>query len=136
MKRSAFRPAGAAAFVLYFFLYLPLAVIIWESFNRARFGVRWEGFTLQWYRNVFADENVRSALRTTLILALSSTLAATFLGTLLGYGLSRHRFPAKKLSQRLLLLPIAVPDIVMAVSLLLFYSLARTWIGVLRKYPR
>jgi spermidine/putrescine transport system permease protein len=130
VKTTRFHPISVAALVLYFFLYLPLVVVICESFNRARFGVHWEGFTLQWYRNALTDEDVRSALRTTLILAFSSTSVATVLGTLMGYGLARHQFPAKKLSKQLLLLPIAVPDIVMAVSLLLFYALMRAWMGI------
>jgi len=65
----------------------------------------------------------------TLVLALVSTLVSTLLGSLLGYGLYRYRFPGKKILQGLLLLPVAIPDIVMAIGLLLFYQVVRAYTG-------
>jgi spermidine/putrescine transport system permease protein len=120
---------GAAA-LLYLFLYAPIAVVIVFSFNTARHGVRWEGFTLQWYRVLAENEQAWLAAKNTLVLALLSTLLATALGTLLGFGLSRYRVPAKRLISRALYLPVFIPDIVMAVSLLLFYSVVRRWLGL------
>jgi spermidine/putrescine transport system permease protein len=66
----------------------------------------------------------------TLLLATFSTIVSTAIGTLLGYGLARHPFPGKRALSNFLLLPIAIPDIVMAVSLLLFYALLRSWLGI------
>jgi spermidine/putrescine transport system permease protein len=126
MKRRGL--SGAAA-VLYLFLYLPLAVVSVASINSSRFGTEWKGFTLEWYRTAGADPQVITALQNTLVLALASTAMATVLGTLLGYGLGRHSFKGKEVLSQAMLFPIAVPDIVMAVSLLTFYALLRRWTG-------
>lgn len=129
MKRL-FQPLSCTAFILYAFLYVPLAVIVASSLNESRYGTEWRGLTLRWYRSVLADEQILAALKNTAILATVSTLVATLLGSLLGYGMSRHRFPLKRFAGRALFLSIGVPDIIMAVSLLLFYALLRSWLGL------
>lgn len=115
--------------VLYIFLYLPLVVVAISSVNSARFGSDWKGFTLDWYRAAFGNPQVIDAVTNTLILGIASAAIATTVGTLLGYGLARHDFVGKKTFARALLLPIAVPDVVMAVSLLSFYAWLRSWTG-------
>ena len=117
--------------ILYLFLYLPLAVVAVSSVNAGRFGAEWKGFTWEWYRAAFNNELVVGALKNTLLLGISSAFIATVLGTLLGYGLARHSFSARPLVQRALLFSIAVPDIVMAVSLLSFYAFVRSWTGLM-----
>ena len=115
--------------VLYIFLYLPLVVVTVASVNSARFGTEWKGFTLEWYRAAFGNPQVIGALQNTLVLGFVSAAIATVLGTLLGYGLTRHNFSGTKFISRALLFPIAVPDIVLAVSLLSFYAWLRSWTG-------
>ena len=119
----------ALTVVLYLFLYLPLLVVAVASVNSARIGTHWKGFTLAWYRAAFANPQVIGALQNTLFLALASAAVATTLGTLLGYGLARHTFSGKAILSHAMLFPIAVPDIVMAVSLMSFYALLRSWTG-------
>jgi len=131
MKSRSFSTV-TAALVLYVFLYLPLAVIVSQSFNGARYGLNWGGLTTRWYQSALSDPQIAAAFKNTFIVAGSSTLIATLLGTLLGYGLARHRFASRHFVSRLMLLPVAVPDIVMAVSLLLFYSMVRQWTGLLQ----
>jgi spermidine/putrescine transport system permease protein len=114
---------------IYVFLYLPLVVVLVASVNASRFGAEWKGFTLEWYRAAFGNPQVVAALRNTLSLGLASAAVATLIGTLLGYGLARHKLPAKGWVQRAMLFPLAVPDIVMAVSLLSFYAVVRSWTG-------
>jgi len=126
MKRSSL-PLCLTSAVLYLFLYAPIAVVVIYSFNTARFGAGWKGFTTKWYAALMGDSQALAAAKTTLLLALVSTAISTALGTLLGYGLARYRFPGRKFAARFLYLPVFVPDIVMAVSLLLFYSLLRRW---------
>jgi len=123
--REGSRRLGAVAIFLYAFMYLPLVMVVGLSFNASRFGVGWGGWTLDWYRLALRNPQTVSSLKNTLLLALFSTLISTLLGTLLGYGLNRHPFRGKKLFSRVLMLPIAIPDIVMAVSLLLFFSVMR-----------
>lgn len=114
---------------IYGFLYLPLLMIGLYSFNRARYGLAWTGFTLQWYQQLLQNDQVLSATRNTLILAVVSTAISTLLGTMLGYGLHRYRFPGKGLVSGAILIPVVIPDIVMAITLLLFYKLVRETLG-------
>lgn len=129
MKPPSKRLWGAAL-LLYAFLYAPIMVVLVFSFNSARHGASWQGFTMQWYRTLFENEQALAAAKNTLALAVFSTLVATVLGTMLGFGFSRYRIPGGGLFNRLLYLPVFIPDIVMAVSLLLFFSLARQWWGL------
>ncbi|MGY4522370.1 ABC transporter permease [Thermostichus sp. MS-CIW-30] len=117
------------SYAIYGFLYLPILLIAVYSFNRARFGLAWTGFTFDWYLSLFQNALVWQATQNTLVLALVSTLVSTLLGSLLGYGLYRYHFPGKKAVQGLLLLPVAIPDIVMAIGLLLFYQVVRAYTG-------
>lgn len=116
--------------LLYAFLYAPVVVVMVYSFNAARFGAGWKGFTTDWYHVLWQNPLAMAALKNTLLLAVISTLIATILGTMLGYCLSRYRFPGKRLTGWLLYIPVFIPDIVMAVALLLFYSVVRSWLGI------
>lgn len=118
------------AIVLYAFLYAPIAIVVLYSFNTARFGATWQGFTTKWYSTLAQNAAALSATKNTLLLALLSTAISTTLGTMLGYALNHCTFPGKKIVNRLLHVPIFIPDIVMAVSLLMFYSLIRAWLGL------
>lgn len=130
MKRPILLLWGVA-FFLYVFLYTPIGVVIVYSFNAAKHGGPWLGFTTEWYARLFDDSEKLAAARNTLIVALSSTLASTVLGTLLGYGLTRYGFPGKKLFSWLIYIPVVIPDILMAVALLMFYTLVRAHLGFL-----
>src|SRR5262245_23689030 len=112
MKRLSL-PFWLVAAILYLFLYAPIAVVIVYSFNAARYGSAWKGFTAQWYHVLLENPQVLSAAKNTLLLAGLSTMFATLLGTMLGLGLSRYSFPGKKLFASLLYVPVVVPDIVM-----------------------
>lgn len=131
MKRVPL-PLWLIAIALYIFLYAPIAVVIVYSFNAARHGGPWTGFTTAWYGHLLHSPEKLAAARNTLVLAAGSTAVATVLGTMLGYGLGRYRFPGKKLFSWLMYVPVVIPDIVMAVAMLLFYSLARDWLHVFR----
>src|SRR5207247_9875877 len=97
MKRSSL-PLCLTSTVLYLFLYAPIAVVVIYSFNTARFGAGWKGFTTKWYGALLRDSQALEAAKTTLLLALVSTAISTALGTLLGYGLGRYRFRGRKFS--------------------------------------
>ncbi len=120
-------PVCLTSGALCLFLYAPIAVVVIYSFNAAQFGLGWKGFTTQWYGALLQNSQAIAAARNTLLLAIMSALVSTPLGALLGYGLSRYQFTGKNLVSRFLYLPVFIPDIVMAVSLLLFYALLRRW---------
>jgi spermidine/putrescine transport system permease protein len=129
VKRSRW-PLWLSAVFLYLFLYTPIAVVVVYSFNAAKRGGPWRGFTTEWYGQLLNRPEKLSAVRNTLVLALTSTAVSTVLGTLLGYGLSRYTFPGKKLVSWLMYMPVVIPDIVAAVAMLMFYTLVRGWIGL------
>jgi spermidine/putrescine transport system permease protein len=127
------RPSAAlwlGSLLLYAFLWAPIAVVVVFSFNAARYGGPWQGFTTQWYATLLASEEKLDAAKNTLILGAASTVLATALGTMLGYGLSRYRFRGKKLFSWLMYIPVVIPDIVMAVAMLMFYALVRDRLGL------
>jgi spermidine/putrescine transport system permease protein len=125
MRRSSAIWLPITAAFLYIFLWAPIVVVVVFSFNIARFGAGWAGFTPNWYATLWENALALSACKNTLLLAGVSTLASTILGTLLAYGLERFEFPAKRAFERLLLLPVFIPDIIMAISLVLIFSLLR-----------
>lgn len=106
---------------MFLFLYLPIVVLIVYSFNDNRFATVWSGFSTRWYGEVFRDEAVRSALGVSLWLAIWSTVISTVLGTLTAIAMERFRFWGKVTYDAILYLPIIIPDIVMALSTLLFF---------------
>jgi spermidine/putrescine transport system permease protein len=120
------------AFVLgIVFIYLPVLILVIYSFNDSRFAVTWQGFTFKWYLLLWEKPEVIRAVRNTLWIAFSSTFVATILGTLLAFGLKLYPFPGKKFIQPLMLLPIIIPDIIMAISLLAFYVFLNFSLGQL-----
>ncbi len=129
MKRPSL-PLWINAILLYVFLYAPIAVVITYSFNSARRGGPWRGFTTEWYGRLLQSPDKLSALRNTLILAVASTAVSTVLGTMLGYGLSRYSFPAKRFFAWLMYIPVVIPDIVAAVAMLMFFAMLRNLTGL------
>jgi spermidine/putrescine transport system permease protein len=106
----------------YFFLYAPILILILFSFNQSRFGAKWTGWTLDWYRQMFRDDRIADAFQTTMLIAVTSTVIATTIGTMLALALERYRFRGRTTLDATLYLPIIIPDIVMAVALLAFFS--------------
>lgn len=130
MRRRISMPVWVVSVLLYIFLYAPIAVVIVYSFNDSKYGGPWRGFTTHWYANLFNNEAKVAAVWNTIVLGGVSTIIATVIGTMLGYGLSRYRFPGKKMFSFLMYIPVIIPDIVMAVAMMLFYRLARQWLGL------
>lgn len=115
------RLLGAHAWFVFIFFYAPIVVLIVFSFNEGRLVNQWTGFSLQWYAKLFSNEEIGLALRNSLIVATASTIVSTILGTLVALGLERFRFRGRGALDSTLYLPIIIPDIAMAVMLLLFF---------------
>ncbi|HRJ43857.1 MAG TPA: ABC transporter permease [Caldilineaceae bacterium] len=107
----------------FLFLYLPIAILVAFSFNDSRLGARWVGFTTHWYVSMLESEAVLTALENSLIVAFVSTIIATILGTMTAMAMERFRFRFQRTYDGILYLPVIIPDIVMAISLLAFFSL-------------
>jgi spermidine/putrescine transport system permease protein len=125
-------PGSAAwiAAVTYAFLHLPLVVLMAFSFNRSRFSVQWNGFTLDWFARLAHRPDVLRALRLSVIVGLTSTAIATVLGTLLAMALARYSLRGRRLYEGLLYLPIVTPEIVAGISLLLLFSALGVTLGL------
>lgn len=113
------------------FLYLPIIALVALSFNSARQGVGWTGFTLKWYGDLFEAEDIWAAFLNTIIIALTSSLAATLIGTLSAIGMYWHKFKGKKYFKSLVYTPLIIPDILMGVSLLVFFVALRIPLGLM-----
>jgi spermidine/putrescine transport system permease protein len=116
--------------LLYLFLYAPIAIVVCQSFNSAPRGAEWHGFTTRWYQVLAHNEMALHAAGITLMLAATSTVISTALSTSLALGLNRGKFCGRKFTEWSLQTVIVVPDIVMAVALLLFYALVRKWLDI------
>ncbi len=106
---------------VFLFLYLPIFILIIYSFNSNKVVGVWEGFSLRWYGELFRDRAIASALKNSLWVATWSTIISVILGTLAAIVLERYRFRGRTTYDAVLYLPIIIPDIVMALSTLLFF---------------
>ena len=109
------------------FLYVPLLAVGVFSVNATRYGLTWKGFTLDWYIKLLHNEFILEAAWNTLLLAVVSTAVATILGTFLAIGLDR--FPwgrkANTFLDVVLHIPVVIPDIILAASLVVAFGLLR-----------
>lgn len=114
--------------LFYTFLYVPILVLMALSFNRAGLPTVWTGFSLEWYGKLFTADPILSAARNTLIVALISTVLATIIGTLLAVGVETRR--NSSVLDAVLFAPMIIPDIVLAIALLSFFTLLNMTLGL------
>jgi spermidine/putrescine transport system permease protein len=117
----------AAAFAAYVFLYAPLAIVVLYSFNDSRMNAQWVGFTLKWYEQLFHNERILAAAWNSLVIALGASAVSTVLGTMAGYAMYRFR---PTLLPAMVVAPIAIPEILVGVSLLLFFVMLNITLGM------
>jgi spermidine/putrescine transport system permease protein len=103
------------------FFYLPIAVLVAQSFNASRYGGHWEGFTLAWYARLFGEREIWQALRNSLLVAATVTIASVVLGTAGGFALHRWKGRLQRTHYALVYAPLVVPDILMGLSLLMLF---------------
>lgn len=120
MKRLQCRSMATFWTVLLFF-YVPIVVLVVNSFNASRFSGAWQGFTLKWYTLLFHDRVIWQALENTLKVAVGATFAAVVLGTLAALALSKWKGRIQSAHYGLLYTHLVLPDILMGISLLLFF---------------
>ena len=107
-----------ASLAVYAFLYLPLAVVVLFSFNDSMLNAEWVGFTTRWYRRLLHDRDMLQAAANSLLIAVLASSVATVLGAMAG--IAMHRY-SPRLLPFLALTPVAMPEILLGVSLLLFF---------------
>ncbi len=126
---STVQPRGATkialsvhSWLVYIFFFAPIFVLIVFSFSDGRNVGRWGGFTLEWYQGFFDHNQIQSAVWVSIRVALLSTVISVVLGTLAALALERFKFRGRQVFDALLYLPIIIPDVTMAVMMLLFFS--------------
>ena len=117
-------------FLVFFFLYLPIIILVIFSFNTSRMNIIFEGFTFEWYKTLFSNSELLDAFINTLIIAVVSTVVSTIIGTLGAVGLNRYDFPFKSIINKLIYIPIVIPEIVLGISLLSIYTLMKLELGM------
>ena len=108
--------------LMFFYMYLPIFVLSFYSFNQSPFSAGWKGFTLNWYVKLFNDARILGALQNSLIVAFCAVGISAVFGTLMAVGLARYKFPGKSLYQGVSYLPLIIPDIAIAVATLVFLA--------------
>jgi len=115
---------------VYAFLHLPLLVLVAFSFNDSKFSASWVGFTLDWYYRLFQRPDIMRGLKASLIVGGASTVVSAVLGTLVALALARHRFRGRTALEGFLYVPIVTPEIVVGISLLILFALAKIPLGL------
>lgn len=114
--------------LVYIFLYTPIVVLMILSFNKAGMPTAWTGFSTDWYGKLLESPKIIAAARNSLVVAIASTLIATGIGTLLALGVERRK--ASSGLDALLFMPMIIPDIVLAIALLSFFTLVKFSLGL------
>jgi len=117
--------------LVFLFLYLPIVVLIANSFNGNKFGMKWGGFTTKWYEALIQNDSLMQAAWHSLSIAVFSATAATLIGSMIAVALFRYQFRGKSLVNGMLFVVMMSPDIVMAISLLALFLLMGTQLGFL-----
>ncbi len=128
-KRTVERILAGNAWIVFAFLYLPILLLVVLSFNDNRTVGVWTEPSLRWYQAMFTDRNVLGALRNSLVVAFISTVVSTVLGTAAALSLERFRYRGQRAYDGLLYLPVIIPDVTMAVMMLLFFVQAFDLLG-------
>lgn len=108
-------------FLIFIFLYGPIATLIVLSFNESKFRGKWGGFSLKWYESLFSSRDIMEALWTTLLLALLSALIATVLGTAASFAMNQMKRLPRMILMTVTNIPMLNADIVTGVSLMLLF---------------
>jgi spermidine/putrescine transport system permease protein len=129
VKRSRFPWIVTVAVMLFF--YLPILVLVVNSFNASRFGTTWQGWTLGWYGRLAGEREIWDALRLTLGIAVASTAVSVVLGTTAALALHRFSGRLQRFHSALISVPLVMPEILMGISLLLFFAAIGLDLGLL-----
>ena len=130
MKTGLPRWLIAVTGVVYFFLHLPVLVLVVFSFNDSKFSVDWRGFTLQWYQRLLERPDILRGLKASLIVGGAATVISAVFGTLLALALGRQQFRGRRVLEGFLYVPIVTPEIVTGISLLLLFVLLKFPLGL------
>jgi spermidine/putrescine transport system permease protein len=113
--------------IVLIFLYLPIALLIVYSFNASRLNIRWGGFTTNWYAQLFRERELLRSVYNSVIIAIATTIVAVPFGVIAAWTLFRYRLRFARAIDLLAMIPIAMPEILIGVSLLALFALVSRW---------
>ncbi|MEG0542147.1 MAG: ABC transporter permease subunit, partial [Angelakisella sp.] len=123
-------PSGIYLGLILLFMYLPVVVVVIYSFNVSKSDIQWLGFTLDWYKKMANNRVLMDALKNSLILAVCACSVSAVIGTIGAVGLARWSFRSKGLLENLAILPIMIPEIILGMVFLAFFSFLRLPFGM------
>ena len=123
MRKKKFQLSKIYLAVIMLLTYLPLAMVVIFSFNDSKLTVSWKGFTWRWYEELLADSAIKEALFNSIILGVISCAAAAVIGTLGAIGMARVNYKTKGMMEYLSTIPIMVPEIILGMVFMAFFSL-------------
>lgn len=106
---------------IFCYLYLPIVILIVNAFNSNRYGLKWDGFTVQWFSAMAGNSGLMEALGHSLTIAFCAATLATLIGALAATAFNRYRFPGRRMLQTTLMTLMMAPDIILAISLLVLF---------------
>jgi spermidine/putrescine transport system permease protein len=121
---------AAHAVVVYVFLYAPIIVVCVFAFNGGRQVLNWEGVSVKWFRTALENEEIRDALRASVLIAAGNAVVACVLGTLLALALARMRPALRVPIDALAYMTLVTPEIVFGISALIFFVQVGLWIDI------
>ena len=127
--RKAFSFSQVVFIVTMVFLFMPLAILVLSSFNDS-ISMRWTGFSLRWYQRLFSERELWRSFWNSIIIALSSSITATVIGTFGAIGVNWYRFRLRNYVQTISFLPMILPEIIIGVSLSIFFAGAGIPLGL------
>lgn len=116
-------------FVVYAYLYIPIIILVGNSFNADRYGLTWKGFSLDWYEKLMNNHTLIEAATHSIVIAFLAASLATLIGSLTAIALYRYKFRGKQAVSGMLFIVMMSPDIVMAVSLLALFTMVSISLG-------
>ena len=131
--KSAFSFSRMVFVVTMVFLFLPLAVLVVISFNESS-SMNWTGFSLRWYQRLLTERELWRSVQNSVVIALSSALSATVIGTLGAIGINWYRFRLRNYVQTISFLPMILPEIIVGVSLSIFFASMGVPLGMFSIY--
>lgn len=118
------------SFIIYAILYIPVIVMMIFSFNNQKYNYYWNGFTTEWYGKLLHNDALVGSLGYSIVIAILSTVISVLIGTIGALGLKKYEFKMKKLVNNMLYIPIIVPEIVLAVALLIIFMKLGVTLGM------
>ena len=130
MKKNS-KLSGFYLGLIFVLMYLPIAVVIVFSFNESKLPVRFTGFSLKWYQQLFSDSAMIEALGNSLFLGVVSCLVSAVIGTLGAVGLSRIHWKTKGALEYISILPLMIPEIILGMVMMAFFYMLNLPFGML-----